>query len=350
MRQPTGESHTNPQDLTRRALFRRAAVCVAAASLVRGNTLTATVRTCIFVLMDGAPSHTDTFDLKEGPWTPSYFDPISYRDLRFPRGLMPKLTDHLESVALVRNLRAPSASHPVAREWLQTGSDPLSGGATPHMGTVVSRKSGLHTVPAFVSMNAAGAPGTSGQPAAHQPFYCSPDGCGSDFPGLHRALTFDRATQARYGATAFGNACAAARNLAGADFGTRFIQITHSGWDHHEDLYPRLRQTAREFDAGLGELIADLRRDGTFHSTLIVAVGEFGRTGGPLNASGGRDHALTHAALVAGGGVRGGRALGSTDRDLRPEDLQAAIYAALGIDAPSASHGSTSNPLHELWA
>ena len=59
-----------------------------------------TAKNCIFILLTGAPSHVDTFDLKEGSWTPSYFNPTSYGDLRFPQGLMPNLANQLDSVAL----------------------------------------------------------------------------------------------------------------------------------------------------------------------------------------------------------------------------------------------------------
>ena len=102
----------------------------------------------------------------------------------------------------------------------------------------------------------------------------------------------------------------------------------------------------RTFDAGLGTLIADLKQEGLLDRTLIVAMGEFGRTLGAVNAGNGRDHFQQQAALVAGAGIRGGRALGTTDergartddpgwsreRDIRAEDIGATIYSALGID------------------
>jgi hypothetical protein len=56
-----------------------------------------TARNCIFVLLSGGPSHIDTFDFKEGAWTPSFFEPETYGDIRWPRGLMPKLAEQMDS-------------------------------------------------------------------------------------------------------------------------------------------------------------------------------------------------------------------------------------------------------------
>jgi hypothetical protein len=101
------------------------------------------------------------------------------------------------------------------------------------------------------------------------------------------------------------------------------------------------------FDQGLANLISDLRVSGDLDSTLIVAMGEFGRTPGPLNPSNGRDHyPSVQSMLLVGGGVRGGQAIGVTDstgafivdpgwsgqRPIFIEDIAATIYSALGIN------------------
>ena len=156
-----------------------------------------------------------------------------------------------------------------------------------------------------------------------------------------------------------------ARNLALADAGTAYVHISGIGWDHHDNLYrqDRLPTAGRDFDTGLANLITDLAAAPGRHPTktaldeaLIVVMGEFGRTppsvyyrryGTPLNQQGGRDH-YKDAMSVAfvGGGVKGGRLIGATDRDgtritdrgwsgrgpTRPEDIYATVYSALGID------------------
>jgi uncharacterized protein (DUF1501 family) len=199
---------------------------------------------------------------------------------------------------------------------------------------------------------------------------------------VDRIFTFDQNERNRYGNTAFGNACITARNLFRANMGTRFVQITFGGWDHHVNIYQanaNLQALSRQFDNAMGVLLADLKSDGLLEETLVVAMGEFGRTVGPLNVSAGRDHHLQQAALIAGAKVRGKRVLGSTDdqgratkepgwgreRDIRAEDIEATIYSALGIDwttirrddplgrgfeyVPFADR-DLYGPVHELWA
>ena len=181
--------------------------------------------------------------------------------------------------------------------------------------------------------------------------------------------------------SAFGNACLTARNVLWADLGTRYVQITLGGWDNHQNIYApnaTLQLISRQFDAGLGALIADLKQDGSLDQTLIVAMGEFGRTVGNVNQNGGRDHHPQQTALFAGARIRGMRAIGSTNssgsdvadpgwsrnREIKPEDIEATIYSALGIDWTTVrrddpfgrgfeyvpfSGQDLYGPVHELW-
>jgi uncharacterized protein (DUF1501 family) len=161
----------------------------------------------------------------------------------------------------------------------------------------------------------------------------------------------------------------------------RFIQITLDGWDHHANIYAAnsLQLRSQQFDNGLGPLIADLKNDGLLESTLIVAMGEFGRTVSMPNAQNGRDHFLQQAVLMAGAGIKGSRAIGATDaegreiaspgwsrdREIRAEDIEATIYSALGIDWTTVRRDDPTGrgfeyvpfsdrdlygPLHELWS
>ena len=72
-------------------------------------------RNVIFILLSGAPSHTDTFDLKVGAWTPADFNPTTYNGVLFPQGLMPKLAEQINRLAIVRSLRAPALVHQLQR-------------------------------------------------------------------------------------------------------------------------------------------------------------------------------------------------------------------------------------------
>ncbi len=395
-----------------------------------------TAKNVIFIMMAGAPSHTDTFDLKEGPWTPASFNPTSYNGVRFPQGLMPTIATQLDSVALLRSVYAWAGVHGLMQAWVQIGRNPVSALAkiSPHIGSVVSMEldRGLgQTLPTFVALNGQPAAGSGYFPTEHAPLlltggsalpntthrdgaarfetrygllqdidaesrYFNDIGPG---PGemaawnirsrllmynsnVDKVFAFDQNEKNRYGNSTFGNACITARNLLQADLGTRFVQITFGSWDHHVGIYvanTQLGPMAKQFDLGLGTLIADLKGNGLLDQTLIVAQGEFGRTVGPLNSNGGRDHLQQQAVLFAGGGVKGGRAVGSTDktggdtadpgwyrnRYVRPEDIEATIYSALGIDwttvrhddplkrgfeyVPFASDQDLYGPVHELW-
>jgi len=166
---------------------------------------------------------------------------------------------------------------------------------------------------------------------------------------VDRIFTFDQNEKNRYGNTGFGNACIAARNMLRVGSGVRFVQITQGDWDQHENIYtPNAGHLAisKTFDNAVSTLLSDLESDGSLGETLVVALGEFGRVPGPLNSGAGRDHYAQQSALLAGGGMARGRIIGSTDkngaatlepgwsrnRDVRPEDIEATIYSALGID------------------
>lgn len=401
--------------INRRLFFRNIATAVGGYFLMPGRPLESiargagspigTAKNCILVLLTGAPSHTDTFDLKEGAWTPSFFNATSYGNIRFPQGLMPKLADQMDSLAFVRSVRAWATAHGLAQSWVQIGRNPVSGLSkiAPHIGSVVSLElspsSRDHILPAFISLNASSGPGEGYLSPENAPFYVSPNGGGladtrhPDGPDaldrrwnmlydidaelrsdpalggstdqvvkfnlsarklmyngdVDKIFNFDQATRNNYGNTSFGNACVTARNLLRANMGTRFIQITFGSWDHHSNIYQpnaNLQSMTRQFDSGLGQLIADLKQDGTLDETLIVAIGEFGRTVGALNTTSGRDHHPQQSALFAGAKVSGKKVIGSTNdtgsdivdpgwsrnREIRPEDLEATIYSALGID------------------
>ncbi len=145
----------------------------------------------------------------------------------------------------------------------------------------------------------------------------------------------------RYGPTPVGAACLAARRRLEA--GARLVVI-EPGWavyDTHAACFALLRdRLLPELDWALSALLDELAERGLLETTLVVAAGEFGRTP-RINPRGGRDHhAAAWSALLAGGGLEGGRALGATDRygaevrdlPVRPEDLARTILALLGRD------------------
>jgi uncharacterized protein (DUF1501 family) len=146
-----------------------------------------------------------------------------------------------------------------------------------------------------------------------------------------------------------------AYQVLSAQQGTRFIQITSAdGWDMHSNIYAanNLPAKGKLLDTAVSALLSDLGSSGLLSQTLVVMVGEFGRTVGALTAAQGRDHWLQQFAMFAGGGVTGGKIIGATNADgsdtadfgwsqnryVYPEDVEATIYSAMGIDWTTVRH------------
>jgi len=148
----------------------------------------------------------------------------------------------------------------------------------------------------------------------------------------------------KYGRNPFGQSCLLARRLVEA--GVSFVTVNDRGpgplgWDTHAQNFPTLKNTlAPPLDKGVAALIEDLVARGRLAETLVVMVGEFGRTP-KINPQAGRDHhGRANCALLAGGGLPGGLVIGRTDakgdspvdRPVSPADLAATLYSAIGID------------------
>jgi hypothetical protein len=160
----------------------------------------------------------------------------------------------------------------------------------------------------------------------------------------------------RYGRTRFGQSCLLARRLV--ENGVPFVQVNWSdhveaeedsgdgGWDHHYRNFQLMQDRHGPWlDQAYSALIHDLRERGLLESTLVLAVGEFGRSP-RINASAGRDHwEHCYSALIAGGGVRGGRVVGESDRHAErpvdrpttPADVAATIHHCVGISSEQAN-------------
>jgi len=146
-----------------------------------------------------------------------------------------------------------------------------------------------------------------------------------------------------YGRNQFGQRCLLARRLVEA--GVPFITVYDGGWDSHSNIFPGMRARLPGWDATVATLIEDLEQRGMLDSTLVLALGEFGRTPKLSTLSGqttpGRDHwSNAMSVLMAGGKTPGGTVVGSTDRTghsansriLAPENFVSTVYTKLGID------------------
>ncbi len=165
----------------------------------------------------------------------------------------------------------------------------------------------------------------------------------------------------RYGTKTIGQSCLLARRLV--ERGVPFVTVNNRGWDTHNDLQTRLKDgytgakvgvgLIPSLDLALSALVHDLQDRRMLDETLIVVMGEFGRTP-KLNTSAGRDHwPRVFSTLLAGGGVAGGQVIGSSDgvgespkdRPITPSDLAATIYKLLGIAADAQLHTSDGRPV-----
>ncbi len=159
-------------------------------------------------------------------------------------------------------------------------------------------------------------------------------------------------TRDSYGRHGFGQRCLLARRLVEA--GVPWITLYSGGWDHHVELFPRFREMMPTVDSSLAALITDLRVRGMLDSTLVVMLGEFGRTP-KINPKGGRDHwANAMSVLFAGGGCPQGAIVGSTDKNgyaalervCSPENFASTIYRKLGLDPDKIYYTPQGRPTH----
>lgn len=155
-----------------------------------------------------------------------------------------------------------------------------------------------------------------------------------------------------YGRNSFGQRALLARRLVQA--GVPFVTLYHGGWDHHEKIFAAWDKKMPPFEATVAALVQDLKQQGMLERTLVIALGEFGRTP-KINDRGGRDHwANAMSVMFAGGGTPGGQVVGATDRQgyaaieriLSPENFVSTVYRKLGIDPGQMMHTPEGRPVH----
>jgi hypothetical protein len=155
-----------------------------------------------------------------------------------------------------------------------------------------------------------------------------------------------------YGRNDFGQRLLLARRLV--EVGVSFITCYSGGWDHHTGIFTAYKGSqVANLDQGIAALITDLDRRGMLESTMVMCLGEFGRTP-KVNKDGGRDH-WPHAMsiLAAGGGIPGGQIVGATDAKgyyasenvHSPEDFAASLYTKMGIDPHMHLQTNTGRPI-----
>jgi len=156
----------------------------------------------------------------------------------------------------------------------------------------------------------------------------------------------------KYGRNSFGQRALMARRLVEA--GVPFITLNEGGWDHHGNLFPALKKRLPTFENTIATLIEDLDERGMLDETLVVVLGEFGRTP-KINKGGGRDHwSNAMSVMMAGAGTPGGTVVGATDRQgysavervLSPENFASTVYLKLGINPGKIIYTPQGRPAH----
>jgi hypothetical protein len=365
-------------------------------------------KACILLWMDGGPSHKDTFDLKPGTKDAGEFQPIgtSVPGIQISEHF-PKFARVMQQVAMLRGMSTSEGAHGRAKYYLHTGYREGQGGLTyPSLGSLVSAELGRKDfpLPNYVSIgNRSFGSGFLGP--QHQPLIVNDPKRGVEnlkpltdsqrFEGrvglleemedafyreyktdaghahhttYQRAVTmmksaeakaFDlsqetEATRAAYGNSRFGDGCLLARRLVEA--GVSFVEVTLGGWDTHQDNFNRVKTLAQQADPSMAALVSDLKDRGLLDSTLVIWMGEFGRTP-RINTRGakpGRDHyPRAWSSLLMGGGIKGGQVIGKTDREgasvierpIAAIDLLATVCGILGIDANKQNRAPNGRPI-----
>lgn len=364
-------------------------------------------RSVILLWMNGGPSQFETWSPAEGKSTggPTKALDTNVKGIQVSENL-PKLAKRADKFTLLRSLSAHLPAHEPARELMHTGHSPNATMAYPSVGSVVCQEFADRRVdlPGYISIN--GDTIDEGfLPAEFAPFQVRrADGPvenvapGGDVKGrrlknrrdllesmekdfqtprkaqdlltrrqdvyenaqklmdtpLLKAFDLDQEKGPKrkaFGEHAFGQGCLMARRLVQS--GVRFVEVILNGWDTHQDNFARSKTLARQMDDGFAALLDDLGEQKMLGETLVLCMGEFGRTP-RVNEQDGRDHyARAFSGAIAGAGVAAGLVLGAVDpegreviqRPVAPGELTATIYERLGVDYTKTIYSPRNRPM-----
>jgi hypothetical protein len=360
----------------------------------------------VFLYMSGGASQLETLDPKPGTANggPTTSIPTAIPGLHVAESL-PLLAKQMRDLCVVRSMTSKEGSHERARYLMHTGHPPTPTVNHASWGAIVSHERGdpAAEIPSYVSIGGPGqGPGYLG--VRHAPFVVQdaqrplqnvdlPRSMtrerrderlellgrmndrfgkerGDEVPDAQEAM-FERARRlmdtehleafdlekesagARdaYGRTAFGQNCLLARRLL--ERGVPFVEVMLNGWDTHEDNFDRVKALNADLDRGMAQLVQDLKSVGLFDSTLVVWLGDFGRTPRIAAADGRGHYPQAWSVMLGGGGVQGGRVIGATDangervtdRPVTVPDLFASIAHSTAIDPAKTFQMKNGRPI-----
>jgi RNA polymerase sigma factor (sigma-70 family) len=318
----------------------------------------------ILLWMSGGPSQMDTFDLKPGQATGGPFKEINtnVKGIRISEYL-PKLARHMDKMVLIRGMTHREGDHNRATHLMLTGYQHQQGMQYAGIGTVLARELGdlKAKVPNYVRTSQPPftvLPGSAAFDVRYAPVILG-FGDGLQVPNLASIESVDKEQaeawstalteavdlskekdliRAAYGNHRFGEQCLIARRLI--ERRVPVVDITLGGWDTHGNNFGAVAKLSAVLDSGWSALMADLKDRKLLDTTLIVWMGEFGRTP-RINQNLGRDHfPQSFTVVLAGGGIKGGQVIGKTNADgagvaeqeVTVPELYATIYQAVGVD------------------
>lgn len=361
---------------------------------------------CILLWMQGGPSQLETFDPKPGHANGGETKAIdtAVPGIQISENL-PQVAAAMQDICLMRSMTSKEGSHPRATYLLHTGYLPAPTVKYPTLGSIVAKELGEPSfdLPNFVRIGRARSNDGGGLlGVSYDPFYLTdsnrpPDNTslpgsqaryqkrlgllsqletgfesagGRQEVGDHRKL-YDKASKLilspkmeafdvqkesaamreSYGDSDFGTGCLMARRLVEA--GVACVEVTHGNWDTHDDNFGRSRTLCEAVDRPFARLLGDLKDRGLLERTLVIWMGEFGRTP-RVNPRGGRDHfPRAYSVAMAGAGVRGGQVIGATsasgeevkDRPIGVSDLFRTFCHGLKINADRENMSSIGRPI-----
>ncbi len=365
-------------------------------------------KSMILLWMAGGPSHFETFDPKPEAENggPTEAIQTAVPGIQIANG-WEKTATMMQDIALIRSMTNKEGNHRRASYQMHTGYVPSGSVKHPSLASNIARELGQvdAALPSFVKIGAgrnniagAGFLGVDYEPFAVNEAGALPENVASGVPhprynkrlGLldrlegnfagkggevnvteHRKLykkasklvlspdvkAFGPRSQepdelkAAYGDTKFGRGCLLARRLV--ETGVTFVEVTHGGWDTHQDNFERVKKNAAQVDPGFAALINDLKQRGMLENTLVLWAGEFGRTP-KINPRTGRDHyPRAFNAAIAGGGIKGGQVIGRTsetgaaveDSPVTVPDLLQTVCHSLNVEAGKENMSPLGRPM-----
>lgn len=363
-------------------------------------------RACILLWMQGGPSQFETFSPKPGHANGGETKAIktAVTGIEIAESL-PETAKAMEHLCLIRSMTSKEGSHPRASYLMHTGYLPTASVKYPTLGSIVAHEIGdpANDLPSFVRIgggrfgDSAGLLGVDYDPFAMQAAGRPPENTSitttearyqrrlnllsrleADYAnrGGKQEVTDHKKVYAQaakmilspkmdafdldkepqkvrdlYGSSAFGQGCLLARRLV--ESGVTFVEVNLGNWDTHDNNFERSKTLCGQLDQPFAALLADLEQRGMLDSTLVVWMGEFGRTP-RINPRGGRDHYPRAFNVALGGcGVKGGQVIGKTDAggenvEDRPgsvSDLFRTICHGLAIDADKENMSSIGRPI-----